>query len=184
MFWIMYGASWLGVDATMARVGVHAAAEIRDPVRVVDQERVRPARLRSATDLSERVDGVDAFSVGRSRTFRTQNRRMIVLIERMGSARLSPCAAKRFPQYGPVADVIGEDENELAIHERRVLVGHVALAVDQLLVEAVGVRNVGGGLQFHRRLLQAFTARASARSIFAALKLRQRAATCWSGRIR
>src|SRR5271166_5055132 len=96
----------------------------------------------------------------------------------------APGDLQRLPQDLAVADVVGEDEDELAVHHFGFGFAQVPLAVDQLLIEAVGVGNVGVEFEGQSALLQAAQARAMARSIFAASKPRQRAATCWSGRIR
>ena len=57
--------------------------------------------------------------------------------------------------------------------------------IDQLLVEGIGVGDVRPGVEFHVWFPQSRqVARSSAAAIAARSNMRQRAATCWSGRIR
>ena len=104
------------------------------------------------------------------------------------SAALRPRQPQRLAQHLAVADMVGEQEHELGVHQRGLLVVEAALAVDQLHVEAVRIGKVRVADQGHR--VHSFASegrprqRASAASTLAASKPRQRAATCWSGRIR
>ena len=101
------------------------------------------------------------------------------------STEFSAGTPDRFAQHIPVADMVGEYQDELAVHQLSLAFAHIALEVDQFLIEAIGVGDIGFGFEWHdQALLHAATARASAFSIFAGSKSRQRAATCWSGRIR
>jgi hypothetical protein len=53
----------------------------------------------------------------------------------------------RFPEHGPVADVIGEEEDELGVDESALRVGQVAMQIDQVLIEVVGHGEVGFGVE-------------------------------------
>src|SRR5271166_2541598 len=63
----------------------------------------------------------------------------------------APGDLQRLPQDLAVADMVGEEEDELAVHHFGFGFAQVPLAVDELLVEAVGVGNVGIEVEGQRR---------------------------------
>src|SRR5512132_3724883 len=90
----------------------------------------------------------------------------------------------RGAQYFHIADVIREQQDELGVDERALLVGQIAVQVDQLFVEIVGRSDVRFGVEHDERsqwrywpVAWAIAARTWMRS-----NVRQRAQTCWSGR--
>ena len=88
-------------------------------------------------------------------------------------------------QHRAVAHVVGQDQHQLGGQHLGLRVAQAALAVDQLAVEVVGIGDVRLAVQRHGGVLQGWAvARRSAARTLAASKRRQRAATCWSGRIR
>jgi hypothetical protein len=59
----------------MPRIGVHVAAEIRQPVRVEDQPGVDAARAAAPGEFAEAVDGGLALAMERTRPLGNQNGR-------------------------------------------------------------------------------------------------------------
>ncbi len=64
-----------GVDAAMARIGVHVTAEVGNPMRVEDQERIGAAFARAPADFAQCANRCVALAVQRSGPLGNQNGR-------------------------------------------------------------------------------------------------------------
>ena len=105
---------------------------------------------------------------------------------------------QRFTQYGDVADMVGQQQNQTGVERLALFVAEVAMRVDERFVEVIARRKVAKvalagfiqvGLQLQRhggvpRVQALQVARPRAMRTWAASSVRQRAATCWSGRSR
>src|SRR5690606_3213960 len=93
---------------------------------------------------------------------------------------------QRLCKHVKVADVIGQQQYQRGVHSVALLCAQVAVRVDELFVEVVGYGEIRVGIKdVHAVASKAEPlARSRASRTCAASGWRQRAAMCWSGRIR
>ncbi len=149
----------------------------------------RPARHSNWSPLSEGARGSGTYGPsGPERPRAAQGRERTSVEGRSKALQFEAgCAARRrvFARASAIADVVGQQQHQLGEQARGLVIVEVALRADQFLVEAVAVGDVRGGVQGHRRSPHWIARqRRNAASALARSKARQRAATCWSGRIR
>jgi hypothetical protein len=113
-----------------------------------------------------------------------------------GVRHAAPRQRDRFAQHVQVANVVGQQQQQTGLHQIALLVAEAAVGGNQRFVESVagavrvalvlaGAEEMGFGVEVSGHAgSPVWVARASAARKAAASKRRQRAATCWSGRIR
>ena len=169
--------------------------------RILTYRATRRAALRSRTRCRIRIGSSTAASAiglrGRRRAacaasasvvlvvmgFRGSYRELILPRPGPGALRRAPRAAPRGRRRGwPAA-------GSSCVEQRALRLGKIAVRIDQLLIEVVGRRKIGLGVERrHAATFAAWTDCAVARAIAArtapSSNARQRAQTCWSGRNR